>query len=203
MNKLFKRFYKTTFHIYILYVFISICSFCIGYFLPKFLNTSSLLSAYQKIASHFKDPLYDLNNFFDWLNISFKYSLPYIICIILVLIFSFSSSKLTMYGIILTYIGIKSGCEISLVYLAYKSVFESYLIMVEILAFFVLKITISILCLRYIVYASLFSKSEEEYVDISSNRSAIHISKFILCSVFRICSLIAFYGMYCFIIKII
>lgn len=198
MNNLFKKHFKTTFFLYISYIFILIFSICIGYFLPQFLNENLLSSIYQKIALHFETPIYAVNDFSSWINVSLKYAFPDIVCIFIIFLFSFSSSNSIISGIILAYMGIKSGCEASLVCLTYTSNIEYTLKTTELFVFFALKILLISLCIRYIYYTLRFYSTY-----IAKPSSPASILKIILSSLLRICSLLAIYGVYCFIIKII
>lgn len=182
------------------YLLILVSSLCIGFLLPRFLSEEFLQSLYQKIALHFQVPTYGIQKNSDWVKVIFKYSLADIICLCIVLLLSFSSIKLIISGSAIIYIGIKGGCQISLVYLTYIANIEYPPSFSEMCVFFILKILIIVFLMRYIVYCSLFS-STVCYASNSNNTFALQTLKFIVISLLSICILLFLHGIYCFIIK--
>lgn len=181
------------------YMLILISSLCIGIFLPRFLGEDFLQSLYQKIALHFQAPVYGVEKTSDWINIIFKYSLSDIICICIVSLLSFSSLTSIVSGSVIVYVGIKIGCQISLVYLTFIANIEYPPSFAEMCVFFILKTLIVLFLMRYIVYSSLFS-STVCYSD-SNNEFVLRTLKFIVTSLLYICIFLFFYGIYCFAIK--
>jgi hypothetical protein len=197
MNKSFKYFDKKLF---LQYVLIVISSLCIGFLLPKFLNESFILSLYQKIALHFEVPVYGIKKISDWFEIMLKYALQDIVCLCIVFLFSFSKSNPIISGTVLVYLGIKNGCEASLVYFTYIAKLEYSPSFLEICVFFILKTLLVAFIIRYIIYASLFS--EDLRCGIHSKNTIIwKTAKFIVSSLLYILVLLFLHGVYGFIIK--
>ena len=197
MNRNFKCFDKKLLLQYTLIFFFSLF---VGFFLPRFLNEDLLLSMYHKIALHFEVPVYSVEKISDWLHVALKYSLADIICLSIIALFSFSLSSSIISAIVLIYIGLKNGCELSLVYLTYTSSIEYFPSLFEIGVFFILKILIIAFFIRYIIYASFFSENMH-YVSRSKNVIIIETSKFIITSLLHACFLLFLHGIYCFTIK--
>ena len=135
------------------YVLILVSSLCIGLLLPRFLSEEFLQSLYQKIALHFQVPIYGVEKLSDWLKAMLEYALLDIICLGIVLIFAFSSATSMVSGVAIVYIGIKSSCQMSLVYLARIANIEYPPTVSEICMFFVFKVLLVVFFMRYIIYA--------------------------------------------------
>lgn len=197
MNQNFKYFDKK---LLLHYAIIFISSLCIGLLLPKFLNESFTSSLYQRIAFHFQVPVYGITKTSEWFEVMLRYALSDIICLCTVLLFSFSAPKQIVSGTVLVYIGIKNGCEASLVYFSYIAKLEYSPSIAEICVFFMLKTLLIALIVKYIIYTSLFY----EYIRCdahSKNATVWKVSKYIVASLLYIFLLLFLHGIYIFTIK--
>ncbi len=197
MKRNFKRFDKK---LLFQYVLILISSLCIGLLLPRFLSEGFLQPLYQKISLHFQVPIYGVEKFSDWIKATLEYALSDIICLCIVLMFSFSSITSIISGLAIVYIGIKNGCQISLVYFTYIANIEYPPTFSEMCVFFILKLLLVLFLMRYILYSSLFS-STLCYGSYSNNAFIWQTSKFIVTSLLYVCILLFLHGIYCFTIK--
>lgn len=197
MKRNFKRFDKK---LLFQYVLILISSLCIGFLLPRFLSEAFLQPLYQKISLHFQVPIYGAEKFSDWIKAIFEYALSDIICLCIVLTFLFSSITSVISGCAIAYIGIKSGCQLSLVYLTYISNIEYPPAYSEVCVFFILKILIVVFLMRYIFRCSLFSATVF-YSPYPDNTFIWKALKFMGASLLYVCVLLFLHGIYCFTIK--
>ena len=197
MKRRSKRFDKK---LLLQYGIILISSLCIGVLLPRFLSKEFLQPLYQKISLHFQVPIYGVEKLSDWIKATLEYALSDIICLLVILIFSFSSIALIVSGGAIVYIGIKSGSQISLVYLTRTANVEYPPSFSEMYVFFLLKILLVVFLMRYILYSSLFSSALG--YDSYSNKTFIwQTSKYIGTSLLYVCFLLFLHGIYCFTIK--
>ena len=193
----FKRFDKK---LIFQYVLILISSLCIGFLLPRFLSEDFLRSIYQKISLHFQVTIFGVEKFSDWVKVIAELALPDIVCICIVLLFSFSSITSVVSAFAIVYIGIKSSCQISLVHLARISDIAYPPTFSETCVFFVLKILLVILLMRYIRYSSLFSSTVLGGA-YHNNTLVLQTLKFIATSLFYVCIFLLLHGIYCFTLK--
>ncbi len=182
------------------YALIFMSSLCIGFLLPKFLNESFISSICQKIGLHFEVPFYNIEKTTDWLKVLLRYSLSDIVCLCVILIFSFSTSNLIISGAMLIYIGIKNGCEATLVYFCYFTKLEYSPSFSEICIFFIFKTLLVAFMIKYIIYASLFSEKLRCGTD-SKNIIFLKSLKYIGCSLLYVFIFLFLHGIYCFTIK--
>ncbi len=198
-----KTFRNIDVKILIQFTILFVTSLFIGVFLPRFLDENFLISQSRNISFHFEIPIYyGMDKKFECLNAILKYSFIDILCIFVIFIFSFSSSHFIISGIVLIYLGLRNGCIAYLVYITPKLMTDNSPQIAELFIFFIAKVMIVFLIIRYIMYSLLFSINffKENFKDTSKLAETL---KFVCSSLLYIFTILVLHAIYVFLIKAI
>ncbi len=103
------------------YGLMTIASWVAGWLLPRFLGEGLWQSAENAIATHFALPFSAMTNAKELLYAVYAFFLPTLLCISIVGIFSFSSLNCLVSDGVLVYLGMRTGCTVSLLYSFFRS----------------------------------------------------------------------------------
>lgn len=84
-----------------------------GWILPRFFGESLWQYANQAITAHFSLPFSNLEGVSAILKITYSYFLPMLACVALIAVFSFSSLSCLVTDGVLIYLGMRTGCSLS------------------------------------------------------------------------------------------
>lgn len=87
-----------------------------GWILPRFLSDGVWQSAQTAIASHFDAPFVELNSTRQAVSKVFSFFCPTLVCVGMVGIFSFSSLSCLISDGVLVYLGMRTGCTVSMLF---------------------------------------------------------------------------------------
>ena len=98
------------------YAVMLVASWVAGWLLPHFFSETLWQMARETISTHFELPFSSLTNLHEVLLAVYGFFKPTLICIGLVGIFSFSSLNCLATDCVLVYLGMRTGCTVSVLY---------------------------------------------------------------------------------------